>query len=83
MIKMPWPELKEKLLALTKSESPVKIERLGTIMNEERFVYTHIKVIDSATQKENLTLRQKHFKLYIAAPHYERLLAYYLLKTQL
>lgn len=83
MIKIPWPELKEKLKALVKTESPIHIERLGVITNEENFVTTHIAVVDKATKKENLTLREKHFKLYIAAPHYERLLAYYILKTQL
>lgn len=82
MIKLSWPELKEKILALKKTLDPIYIERLGVITSEETFVRTHIKVVDSAVQKENLTLRQKHFKLYVAAPHYQRLLAYYTLKTQ-
>jgi len=83
MTKIAWPELKQKVLALVKTKSPIKVERIGVIIDEEVFVNTHIKVVDSALQKENLSLRQKHFKLYIAAPHYERLLAYYYLKTQL
>lgn len=83
MIKLPWPELKQKVLALVKTGNPIHIERLGIITDEEAFVKTHINVVDSATKTENLTIRQKHFKLYVAAPHYQRLLAYYTLKTQL
>lgn len=80
---MPWPELKEKLLALQKTDSPVFVERLGTIIDEDMFVKKHIMVIDSVPPGEHLTQRQKHFRVHIVYPHYTRLLAYYALKTQL
>jgi hypothetical protein len=80
---MPWPELKEKLLALPKTENPVFVERLGNIIDEDLFVKKHIMVVDSIPPGDKLTQRQKHFRVHIVYPHYNRLLAYYTLKTQL
>lgn len=80
---MPWPELREKLLALPKGTDPVEVRRGDVIVDEELFVNSHIRVIDQFPKKPNLTNAEKNARLNIAKPHYDRLHAYYLLKTQL
>lgn len=80
---MTWEEFKQKLIALPKSDVAIKIERMGTIVDEELFVSSHIRTIDSYPKKENLSQREKDARIRIAKPHYDRLMVYYLLKTQL
>jgi hypothetical protein len=83
MKNIPWPELKEKLLKLKIEESPVYISQHETVVDEKKFIDTHIATIDSAPRKDDLTNREKAYRLFVVKPHYDRLLAYYLLKTQL
>lgn len=80
---IPYDQLRQKLLELPKSKNPITIERLGVIMDEEKFIKTHIAVVDSYPRKENPTIREKQGRFFIALPHYKRLLAYYFIKTQL
>jgi hypothetical protein len=83
MSKIPWLELKEKLLNLSKACEPITVERLGVIIDEEIFLKSHIAVIDQYPKKENLSHKEMSARLYIAKPHYDRLLAYFIMKTQL
>ena len=83
MIKKPWEDFRKELLLLPKSNQPITVDREGVIIDEELFVKSHIAVIDQFPKKENLSNREKDARLFIAKPHYDRLTAYYILKTQL
>ena len=80
---MSWPEFKEALLKLPILGQPVTIERLGVILDEKRFLETHIRVIDNYPQVSPRTEANNRARLIVAKPHYDRLMAYYLLKTEL
>lgn len=80
---MNWKELKAKLLQLPTSNQPITIERLGTIINEEQFLKTHITVVDNYPDIRPRTDANNRARLIVAKPHYDRLMAYYLLKTEL
>lgn len=80
---MNWEELKSKLLKLKLSDSPVTIERLGVINDEALFLKNHIKVVDKYPQISPRTEVNNRARLIVAKPHYDRLMAYYLVKTQL
>lgn len=77
-----WEELRAKLLLLTESPNPVQIDRLGIIVDEKLFIKSQIAVVDSSVNvtKESSN-REKHFKLFVAKPAYDRLLLYYYFKT--
>jgi len=78
-----WPKLKAALLSLNLSDQPVTIERHGVINDEALFLKTHIAVVDKYPQITPRTEANNRHRLTIAKPHYDRLMAYYLLKTQL
>jgi hypothetical protein len=78
-----WPELRKALLKLPKNTEPITIERLGIITNENVFLKTHIKVVDNYPQISPRTEANNRARLLIAKPHFDRLMAYYLIKTQL
>lgn len=80
---MNWIQLKAALLKIKNSGPPIKIERLGIINDEELFIKTHIAVVDKYPDIVPRTEANNRARLLIAKPHYDRLLAYYLLKTQL
>lgn len=80
---MSWEELKAALLKLPISEQPVKIERLGIIVDEALFLKTHITVVDKYPQISPRTEANNRARLIVAKPHFDRLMAYYLIKTQL
>jgi len=83
MINIPWPELKEKLLNLNLSDNPVKVESIGVIHDEALFIKRHIAVVDKYPKIDPPTHANNRARLIIAKPHFDRLQAYYLLKTQL
>lgn len=83
MKQIPWEELKQKLLALVSNNEPIIVERLGTIVSEEAFIKTHIAVVDKYPQINPRTEANNRARLLIAKPHFDRLMAYYLVKTQL
>ena len=78
-----WEKLRAELLKIKNSGSPIVIERSGIIHDEELFIKTHIAVVDKYPQITPRTEANNRARLLIAKPHYDRLLAYYLLKTQL
>ncbi len=82
---MNWEQLRAALLKLNvkNSGAPVMVERLGIINDEELFIKTHITVVDKYPQISPRTDANNRARLLIAKPHFDRLLAYYLLKTQL
>lgn len=80
---MNWDQLKAALLNLPISDSPVTVERLGVITDERLFLQTHITVVDKYPQISPRTDANNRARLLIAKPHFDRLMAYYLLKTQL
>jgi len=80
---MNWPELKEKLLNLKLSDQPVRVAQHNVIVDEALFLKTHIAVVDKYPQISPRTEANNRHRLIIAKPHFDRLLAYYLLKTQL
>ena len=80
---MNWPEFKEALLKLPILGEPITIERLGVILDEKKFLETHIKVVDSYPDIKPRTEANNRARLIVAKPHYDRLMAYYLLKTEL
>ena len=82
MSTLSWPELKQRILKLEKSNNPVVVERLGTIIDEELFIKTHITVVDKYPQTTPRTHANNRARLIIAKPHFDRLMAYYLLKTE-
>lgn len=83
MTRIPWPELKAKLLSLPPMPTPMTVERLGVVVDQETFLKTHMRVCEIAQTKDIKTQSGKNYKLYIALPHYDRLLAYYFMVTQL
>lgn len=70
-------------MKLPKSTEPIVIERLGVITNEDVFLKTHITVVDNYPQISPRTEANNRARLLIAKPHFDRLMAYYLIKTQL
>lgn len=81
---MNWKQLRAALLNINTSDSTVKIEMPpGTILNEKQFLKTHIAVVDKYPQISPRTDKYNLIRLTIAKPHFDRLMAYYLLKTQL
>jgi hypothetical protein len=80
---MNWNELKAALLLLPISDQPVTVERLGVITDEKQFIKTHIAVVDKYPQINPRTEANNRHRLTIAKPHFDRLMAYYILKTQL
>ena len=80
---MNWVELKAALLQLPISDQPITIERFGTITSEETFLRTHITVVDKYPQISPRTEANNRARLILAKPLFDRLYAYYLLKTQL
>lgn len=80
---MNWESLKAALVNIKNSGSPVVVERLGVINDEELFIKTHIAVVDKYPDIRPRTDANNRARLLIAKPHFDRLLAYYLLKTQL
>ena len=80
---MNWPQLKQALLLLPKTGEPVTVSHFEKIIDEEKFVKTHIAVVDKYPKTEPATEANNRHRLLIAKPHYDRLLAYYNLKTQL
>ena len=80
---IPWPELKPLLLALPKGNDEMRISVFEVIVDEELYVKSHIATIDQYPNKPNLSNREKDARLFIAKPHYDRMMAYYFLKTQL
>lgn len=81
MEQIKWDILKEKLLLLSESPNPIEINRLGLIVDEKLFIKSQIAVVDSSIKEGEMNNREKHFKLYIAKPAYDRLLLYYYFKT--
>lgn len=81
--KLNWPQLKAALSELVLTEGHVTVERLGIIMNEKVFLETHILVVDKYPQISPRTEANNRARLLIAKPHFDRLMAYYLVKTQL
>jgi hypothetical protein len=53
------------------------------VLNEATFLKTHITVVDKYPQISPRTEANNRARLLIAKPHFDRLMAYYLLKTQL
>lgn len=80
---MPWPELRAAVLALDLSQPQVLVTREGNIIDEKKFIESHVRVIDQFPKKPHLTNSEKNARLFIAKPHYDRLYAYYVLRTQL
>jgi hypothetical protein len=80
---MTWPQLKEALLNLTLSDQPVKVARHDTIIDEALFLKSHIAVVDRYPKVDPPTHANNRARLLIAKPHFDRLMAYYLIKTQL
>lgn len=80
---MNWDQLKASLLNLPISDSPVTVERLGVITDEKSFIKTHIAVVDKYPQISPRTEANNRARILIAKPHFDRLLAYYIVKTQL
>lgn len=80
---MNWPQLKEALLSLPIGNQPIQIEHHAVILNEATFLKTHITVVDNYPQISPRTEANNRARLLIAKPHFDRLMAYYLLKTQL
>lgn len=80
---MNWKELKQKIQKLNFSESPIVVETFGSIVDEKRFVESHIVVVDKYSQKSPRTYAHNEARQRIGKPHFDRLLAYYLMKTQL
>jgi len=78
-----WQELKAALLKLSLTDNQITIERLGTILDEKSFLKTHIAVVDKYPQISPRTEANNRARLSIAKPHFDRLMAYYLVKTQL
>lgn len=80
---MPYPQLRAAVLQLPKNLSPVQIERHATVVDEELFVQSHINVIDAHPRSPNPTPKENYVRMYVVKPFYDRLYAYYLMKTQL
>lgn len=83
MINKPWEKFKADLLALELSATPIIVNAWTTINDQALFLKSHIAVIDSFPKKDYLSNREKNARLFIAKPHYDRLVEFYLLKTQL
>lgn len=82
--KIPYPVLREKVLNLNLDDSNnCIIERCGVIVNEKLFVESHIKMIDSYPKKDNMTETEKNIRVRLVQPFYDRLLAYFLVKSVL
>lgn len=82
-VDMTWEVFKENLLKLPKGKTPITIGPEALVLDEKRFVDTHIAVIDSIPKKKDYSNAEKSFRLYVAKPHYDRLAIYYILKTEL
>ena len=78
-----WPELRMKLLALPIGVDPIVVSKHETIIDEQKFLNSHIHFIDLYPPRPNLTQKEKDFRKFVVKPHYDRLLAYYIIKTQL
>lgn len=83
MKNIPWVELKSKLELLPTSNLPITIDKLGTILDEKTFIKSHISTVDSAPVKDSYTDKEKRYRLYVVKPFYDRLMMYYILKTEL
>jgi hypothetical protein len=81
---MDWKTLKNNLLNLNVNNSPVLIEMPpGVIIDEKKFINSHIAVVEKYPQTNPPTHANNKARANIAKPHYDRLLRYYLIKTEL
>lgn len=80
---MEWIKLKKALLNLPIDNQSVFLDRIGTITNSEVFLRTQIAIVDKYPQISPRTLKNNLARKTIAKPAYDRLYAYYLIKTRL
>lgn len=79
---LPFPELKAKILALPKIEQPIFLNQASKIGDHQKFIESHINVIEANPAKPNMTEFQMRQRLLIK-DFYSRLLKYYYLRINL
>lgn len=80
MSKLSLEELEQGLLELPITESPVQLDVCTKVVEHAKFISSHLKMIKTALKKDNLSNREKAYKLYCIAPAYKRLLSYYYIR---
>lgn len=80
MHKLTISELEEGLKKLPEIDCPVRLNVCTEIVDHHCFVRSHLKMIKTAVKKDNLSNREKSYKLYCIAPAYMRLLSYYYIR---